>query len=238
MPALADKLSNDIGTIFNAVWNIRDGTAVPTTADVALANGAVKLQAVFLYADLFHSTELQRKHDNRMVAKIVRAYLSSMTQLVKSHSGEVRSFDGDRVMGVFLGDAKNSNAAKCALKMKYTVDKILRPKAETKFTSLTTTGFTLRHCAGVASSEVLVVRGGVRGSNDLVFIGSAPNIAAKLSAMRTTPFHTWITHQVYGKLNAEAKYGGASKQNMWTSATQTLAGEAWSLYKSSWHWAP
>ena len=30
-----------------------------------------------------------------------------MTQLVKSNGGEVRSFDGDRVMGIFIGDGKN-----------------------------------------------------------------------------------------------------------------------------------
>lgn len=236
--ASADKLDTDVGAIFNAVWNIRDGTVVPNTDDVALANGAVRLEAVFLYADLVHSTELQRQFDNRMVAKIVRAYLSSMSQLIKSHGGDVRSFDGDRVMGVFIGNAKNSNAAKCGLKMKYAVDKILRPKAEAKFSSLTTKGFTIRHCAGIARSEVLVVRGGVRGNNDLVFIGSAPNIAAKLSALRATPYNTWLAHNVYSSLNDDAKYGGSQKQNMWTAATRTLAGEQWSLYKSSWHWKP
>jgi hypothetical protein len=50
--ASATKLGSDIGTIFNAVWNIRDGNVVPETNAVALANGAVRLEAVFLYADL------------------------------------------------------------------------------------------------------------------------------------------------------------------------------------------
>lgn len=236
--ASATKLDSDIGTIFNAAWNIRDGNVVPVTDGVALANGAVRLEAVFLYADLFHSTELQRKFDNRMVAKILRAYLSSMSQLIKSHGGTVRSFDGDRVMGVFIGDAMNSNAAKCGLKMKHTVDNILRPKAEAKFPSLTPKGFKVRHCAGIARSEVLVVRGGVRGSNDLVFVGTAPNIAAKLSALRTTPYNTWIAHNVYSKLNKEAKFGGDPSANMWTADKRKLAGEEWSLYKSSWSWKP
>ena len=87
--------------------------------------------------------------------------------------------------------------------MQYTVEKILRPKAEAKFSGLTTKGFKIRHCAGVAASEVLVVRGGVRGSNDLVFVGTAPNIAAKLSALRTTPYNTWITWKVYNNLADE-----------------------------------
>ena len=104
----ATTLGSDIDTILNTTWNIRDGQVVPKTEDVALSNGAVKLDAVFLYADLFHSTELQRKFRNTMVAKVVRAYLSSMSKLIKDHGGEVRSFDGDRVMGVFIGGSKNT----------------------------------------------------------------------------------------------------------------------------------
>jgi class 3 adenylate cyclase len=236
--ASAAKLEADIRTIFDATWNVREGTVIPRTEDVALSNGAVRLDAVLLYADLFRSTQLQRQFGDKMVAKIVRAYLSSMSQLIKSHGGEVRSFDGDRVMGVFIGRSKNSSAAKCALRMKYTIETILRPRAEAKFPSLKEKGFVLRHCAGVASSQVLVVRGGVRGSNDLVFVGSAPNIAAKLSALRTVPYCSWITQQVYSNLHETSKYGGNPRRNMWVADKRTLAGETWSLYKSSWTWKP
>lgn len=68
-----------------------------------------------LYADLAHSTKLAREFPNSMAAKIVRAYLASMTRLVNHNGGKVRSFDGDRVMGVFVGTSKNTDAAKCAL---------------------------------------------------------------------------------------------------------------------------
>ncbi len=93
--------------------------------------------------------------------------------------------------------------------------------------SLSTKGFKIRHCAGVASSEVLVVRGGVLGSNDLVFIGSAPNIAAKLSAMRSTTYRSWITKGVDDRLNEESKYATKNgvKTNMWTAGPETMAGE-------------
>jgi adenylate cyclase len=234
LTVLADTLDTEIGKIFNAKWNIRDGRVVPKSEDVALTNGAVRLDAVFLYADLLHSTQLQRKFPNTMVAKIVRAYLSSMTRLVKSHGGEVRSFDGDRVMGVFIGGSKNTSAANCALKMAHTVNKILRPKAEATFPSLKEKGFKIEHCAGVAASEVLIVRGGVRESNDLVFVGLAPNLAAKLSALRTG-HDCWITKSVYDNLHARAKYTSTEpKQDMWTAAQRTMAGETWSLYRSIW----
>jgi adenylate cyclase len=145
--ALADTLGTEITKIFDTTWNSRDGQVVPETDDVALSNGAVKLEAVFLYADLANSTKLARTFSNSMTAKIVRAYLSSMTRLIKANGGQVRSFDGDRVMGVFVGGVKHTSAAKCALQMKYTVKKILRPKAEAKFSSLKSKGFTITHCA-------------------------------------------------------------------------------------------
>lgn len=234
---LAETIARDIGNILDAVWDIRDGQVVPHTEDVALSNGAVRLQAAFLYSDLAHSTELARRFPNSMAAKIVRAFLASMSRLIRSNGGEIRSFDGDRVMGVFIGDGKNSAAAKCALQMNHVVTQLLRPKAEAKFSSLSSKGFTIRHCVGIHTGDVLVVRGGVRGHNDLVFVGSPPNLAAKLSDVRNPPYHSFITHHVYEKLNVASKYGRDEK-NMWTHQELTLSGETWDCYKSSWRWEP
>jgi class 3 adenylate cyclase len=231
------KLDGDVRKILETPWKIRAGLVVPNTEDVALTDGAVKLDAVMLYADLAHSTRLARKFDRSVAAKVVRAYLSTMTQLVKNAGGEVRSFDGDRVMGVFVGKSKNSSAANCALKMNHVVTKVLRPKAEAKFPSLVKTGFHLAHCVGVHGSPVLVVRGGVRGDNDLVFVGSAPNLAAKLSEIRNSPYHSYITHAVYGNLNTHAKTSSEGKQ-LWEKVRIKLGDETWECYRSGWSRSP
>lgn len=234
---LSDKLTTDVSSIFNTTWNVRDGQVVPTTQDVTLSNGAVRLTAVVLYADLFHSTELARNFPRSVAAKIVRAYLSSMTQLINARGGKVRSFDGDRVMGVFVGGSKHTNAAKCALQMQWMVSQVLRPKAETRFPSLVKKGFKIQHCVGVAKSEVFVVRGGVRGSNDLIFVGSGPNIAAKLSDIRNPPYSSYITWGVHKLLKPEAKTGTNGK-DMWSHTKVKLSGEMWSVYRSTWRWKP
>src|SRR5688572_29134861 len=117
--ALKDDISAEIQRIFVTAWNTREGLVVPKTEHVALKNGAVKFSATMLYADLATSTRLARQFPNSVAAKIVRAYLASMARLVKHNGGAVRSFDGDRVMGVFVGGSKNTKAAKCALQMKY-----------------------------------------------------------------------------------------------------------------------
>ncbi len=234
--AISDDIETEIGRIFSATWNVRDGQVVPKTEDINLSNGAVKLDAVVLYADLYHSTELARTFPRSVAAKVVRAYLSSMTTLINKIGGEVRSFDGDRVMGVFVGENKNSAAAKCALQMNYVVTKVLRPMAEEKFSSLAKEGFVVQHCVGIASSDVFVVRGGVRGSNDLVFIGSAPNIAAKLSEIRNSPWHTYITHTVFGNLNEKSRLSDG--KDMWTAVKCKIGAEEWDCYKSTWTWKP
>jgi adenylate cyclase len=235
--ALENKLSSDVRRIFDTTWNTRAGITVPATDDVALSNGAVKLDAVILYADLAHSTRLARRFNSSVAAKVVRAYLTTMTQLVKQAGGQVRSFDGDRVMGVFVGGSKNTAAARCALKMNFVLQNILKPQAEAKFPSLTQKGFTIAHCVGIHSSSVLVVRGGVRGSNDLVFIGSAPNLAAKLSEIRASPYHSYVTHTVYRNLHDASKFS-AGGRNMWTPVKCKLGDDTWDCYRSNWWWTP
>lgn len=231
------KVTSDIETIFSTAWDERDGTVVPETDDVKLKDGAVNLDVTVLYADLWHSTQLQRDFSYSTTAKIVRAYLSSMAQIVAHCGGHVRSFDGDRVMGIFIGDSKNTQAGDCALKMSRTVNEILRPKAETRFPVLKARGFEIRHCAGAATSEVLVVRGGVRGHNDLVFIGEAPNIAAKLSELRDGP-SSWITAEVHNRLNKSSKLQNGEGADMWRSVTKKIAGTSRTLYSSSYNRDP
>ena len=60
-----------------------------------------------------------------------------------------------------------------------------------------------RNTAGVDMGQVLVVRAGVRGSNDLISIGAAPNVAARLSDCREAPYRSFITAAVFDKMAEE-----------------------------------
>src|SRR5437016_4133112 len=117
--ALKDDLSSDVDRILRQEWNVRDGQVVPKTEDVPLEGGAVKLTATMLYADLADSTDLAMNYDRRIAAKVFKSFLSCSSKIIRSVGGEIRSFDGDRVMGVFVGNNKNTAAAKCALKINH-----------------------------------------------------------------------------------------------------------------------
>ncbi|MDV3351454.1 adenylate/guanylate cyclase domain-containing protein [Leptothoe sp. LEGE 181152] len=236
--ALVDQLKQDVQTIIDTTWNKRNGTVVPSSEDVALAGGAVELDATFLYADLANSSKMAKELDRRVAAKIMKSFLATTARLVKVRGGSIVSFDGDRILGVFVGDSKNTSAARCALNINYVVTKIIQPKFESKYNSVKNASFSIRHGTGIDTGEVLAVRAGARGDNDLIWIGRAPNLAAKLSDIRERYNRSFITASVYNRLNESAKYGGEPKKNMWESCSWKFLDDNISIYRSNWHWQP
>lgn len=232
---LKSDLEAAVDAIVSQPWSVRDGSVVPSTTDVALAGGAVRLTATMLYADLADSTVLAATFDRRVAAKVYKCFLSCASRIIKSEGGHIRSFDGDRVMAVFLGSTQNTSAARCALKIKWAMDHIVRPKLEKQYPSLKDGSYKINHAVGVDISEVLVVRGGVRNDNDLLWIGRAPNIAAKLCGIRGH-YRSFITADVYNKLADTAKFDD-NGNNMWTMQDWSGPGGVSKIYKSSHHWS-
>jgi len=191
-----------------------------------------------LYADLVQSSKLGTDFQQKTAARIFQSFLYCMCRLVTEHGGTITSFDGDRIMGIFVGDSKNTSAAKCALKMNYVVMNIIKPKLLKHFASLQKEGFEISHCVGVDTSSILAVRAGQRGSNDLVWVGRAPNLAAKLSDIRNPPYTSYITADVFFKLNESTIYGGKEKKLMWEERSYNYLGESITVYRSSWWWEP
>lgn len=233
--AIASKIRTDVRRLLRTSWSERDGTVVPKTEDLSLSNGAVNLDAVFLYADMANSTWFAHNWTKYATANVIRAFLSAATQVIRAEGGEIRSFDGDRVMGIFIGNAKCSTAARCALKINYAVRTIVDEELRDRYNDYDRTP-KIGHCTGVALGEAMLVRGGVRGNNDLVSIGTAPNIAAKLSAIRTG-YSTYIATEVRNQLN-EASVIGSDGRNMWSQVFHNIGGQPKVLYASTWWWEP
>jgi class 3 adenylate cyclase len=205
--ALIDDLKRETDEIVKGGWSHRQGEVVPEPKDLRLTNDAVDLQATFLYADLADSTELVFLKQE-IAAEVMRAYLRGATRIIRSCGGDIRSFDGDRVMGVFIEGGKNTAAAKAGLQINYFFSEILKPAFASFYTARFPSQFELRQTVGIDTSDVMVVRGGLRDDNDLVWVGRAPNIAAKLSAIRESGYSTYITRDVFVRLLDESRYGG------------------------------
>lgn len=234
MSVKSDKLDADTSEVLDTAWVTRNGTVVPETQNISLTDGAVSLDATYVYADMANSTGLAQNATNKQTGKVIRAYLNAATQLLHQNGGEIRSFDGDRVMAIFVGDSKNTVAARAALQINWAVDKILRPKIKDKWPTL---DWTLHHGVGIDTGQAMLVRGGVRRvDNDIVSIGSAPNVAAKLSEIRRAPA-IYITQAVYNRLAEGSKY--ASGVDMWSEfGTLTYGGKNFKVRGTSYRWKP
>lgn len=231
---VADDLEAGVAGVLAPVWNSRDGAVIPETADITLNNGAVNLTATYLYADMANSTALAQKYDRPVTAKVIRCYLNAASRLIRHYGGEIRSYDGDRVMGIFIGDAKNTQSVRCGLALSWAVRKVIQPKLAAKWTDL---DWTMDHGVGVDTGEAMLVRAGVRGHNDLISVGSAPNIAAKLSENRSRSIT--ISKAVYDSMAKRVKISTDGTKNMWTAlGDATLGGKVIARYGSNWHWKP
>jgi class 3 adenylate cyclase len=208
---LKADLEAEVKAIFASQWEAETTTGVPDPGDLRLnANHAKDLEtATVLYADLDGSTNMVDNFDWRFSAEVYKTYLRCAAQAIASEDGVITAYDGDRVMAVFTGDYKNTSAVRCAMKINYAVLHIVQPALEAQYPSR---GFTLKHVVGVDTSRLRTARIGVRGDNDLVWIGRAANYAAKLTTLSEKP--TWITKAVYDKMNKEVKYA-ANGSDMW-----------------------
>jgi adenylate cyclase len=234
---MEDELTKAVDSIIKATWDLRAGQVIPETAALTLGNAGVTLEATILYADLADSTELAL-YDQEIAAEVYKAYLLGTSQLIKAAGGEIRSFDGDRVMGVFIGNSKNTSAAKAALKINYFFTMVLAPAFLTFYERLKTSPFKFAQSVGIDTGEIRVARAGVRNDNDLIWVGRAPNIAAKLSSIRVQGISTFITEAVFDKLHESAKVFNG--QQMWERCSWSK-GEPYGttvVYRSAWWFKP
>ena len=228
------QLKIRIDALFKTNFEQREGRVVPASADVTLKDGAVNIEAAFLYTDLAGSAMLSKVCPWTTTAKIIRAFLDSATRLIIKHGGHVRSFDGDRVMGIFLGDSKNSSVSICGREIHWAVRKIIHPAAAKQFTSISGNDIEIRNCTGIDVGEVRAVRSGIRDNNDLIWIGKAASFSALLSEIRAVGYCTYISSRTYNRLNKNSKYDGDGN-DIWQSSVLSFAGERETVYRTN-HW--
>jgi class 3 adenylate cyclase len=226
---LRAELEEQVKKTFRERWTTRPGRAVPTPGDIGLWNDAVTFEsATVLYADLADSTGMVLKKRDSFAAEIYKNYLYVAARIIRSEGGEITAYDGDRVMAVFIGDNKNTSAARSALKINYAVIHIINAALVAQYPE---SDFRVRQVVGIDTSSQFVARTGVRGDNDLVWVGRAANYAAKLTAL-PPEYPTRITESVYTKLHASVKT--TNGRQMWERVTWNATNVT--IYRSNWWW--
>jgi class 3 adenylate cyclase len=108
------EILNEVSKTFATKWATRDGRVVPEQEDIQLGNDGVILDATVLYADMTDSTELVDNYKDWFAAEMYKSYLLAACHVIRNNKGTITSFDGDRVMAVFIGNTKYSVSAKAA----------------------------------------------------------------------------------------------------------------------------
>jgi len=136
----------------------------------------------------------------------------------------------DRVMGIFIGNSKNTTGAKTALQINWAVSKIVNPGLKAQYG---TDAYQMKHVIGVDTSTLFACRIGVRNDNDIVWVGRAANYAAKLTTINEYP--VYITGTVFDSMDDGSKFGGNPQQLMWEERTWTSMNKM-RVFRSSWIW--
>jgi class 3 adenylate cyclase len=225
---LKEDLTSEVRKIFRDKWEERDGRVVPEPKDVGLANVGVNLDATVLYADIDGSTSMVDTKHKQFAAEVYKTYLLCAVRIIKAEGGVVTAYDGDRVMAVFIGDSKNTTAVRTGLKIKSAVVNIINPLIK----EVRNSDFVLRQVVGIDTSTLMAAQTGIRGTNDLVWVGRAANWAAKMCSISEQPYQTIISDTVFKNMNDEVKYSSAERKLMW----EHRSWKGRTVYRSSWSW--
>jgi class 3 adenylate cyclase len=226
--SLGSDIKSEVAAIFRAQWTERDGNVVPEDESIKLTNDGLNVEATVLYADMADSTHLVAGQTKTFAAEIYKTFLHAAAKIIRNEGGTITAYDGDRIMAVYLGNNKNTSAVTSALKIHYAVDSIIAPAIKAQYQQQT---YVPQHVVGIDTSKLFVARTGVRGANDLVWVGRAANYAAKLA---TLPHEhpTWITEEVYNNMHQSVKF--TDGREMWEAMDWNAMNKK-RIYRSNWY---
>lgn len=213
-------LRTAVTNIFRNQWSASDGRVIPVPGDLGLGNLARSFDAAtVMYADLDGSTHLVDSYAWEFSAEVYKAYLRCAARIISDEGGAITAYDGDRVMAIFLGKTKNTQAVRAAMKIAYAVERIINPALKAQYIN---TNYTVAHSIGIDVSPIHAASIGVRGDNDLVWIGRAANHAAKLSNKHGYPI--WITKEVHDVISDDVKKDSRTGSGFWNRSSWTEMG--------------
>ena len=198
---ISEDLAAEVKQIFADQWDTQTTNDVPDPEGIRLNDNHAKdlESATILYADIDSSTNMVDNFQWQFSAEVYKTYLRCSAEIIRNEKGVITAYDGDRVMAVYTGGSKNTNAVRTALKINWAVEKIIQPTLKYQYKD---TDFIVKHVIGIDTSRMRTARIGVKGDNDLVWIGRAANYAARLQVPSATVSEVLVRKNTsYGVLN-------------------------------------
>ena len=194
---LVKKVNDSIDDILNIpVEKIAFDSKIPLDEDITDSNKVYKGEVSILFADMRNSTKFTDDNSAKMVVKVYRSFLKTITRTIRICHGNTRDFIGDGVLAVFSDkeiDGKKVSSAEQAVlagKMICTlIDYCLNPKLKNKYN--TVIGYGIGICTGTVLATKVGMRGNEKNSDvenetGVIWIGSCTNYASKFCGVATS----------------------------------------------------
>lgn len=237
MPTNKAELTSLVDGYLAGTYETYQPRGVPEPADIPLGKKAAKLEATALFIDLRQSSDITNAFRRQTAAKMLKSYFDGAVRIINANNGKVRSFNGDGMLALFVGDSQSNNAVKAAMQVRWYVEHVLWPKFNGYFAAnAAARGGRLDFSigAGLDYGDIYAVRIGIRGTNDVAWVGRCTNTAAKLSNTLHHPRSVGVTRAVYKRLNRNRKY--SDDRHMWSDERFDDFGGVQRAYRTTTFW--
>jgi len=228
--ALKEDIENKIDAYFDEPYDIAETTIVPSTdySKLTFGNKGLVAELCFLFVDIRKSSKLHDVYGLKNAARIYQSFHDINVRIINSLDGEVRAFDGDRIMAVFSGESKCSNSVQAGMKIIWSIRNILNKKINPKIS-----------CGiGIDFGKTLITKVGKGrnvNNNDLVWVGQACNYASHYC--QEADNSVIISNNTFNRISKSCKFS-SKNENMWSEVYIELKNKTKiSCYETTWEWS-
>jgi adenylate cyclase len=235
---LLDDVKASVSTYMTGTYETFEPRDIPVPKDIPQGAKAAKLTATSLFIDLRQSSDITNALRRQTAAKMLKAYFSGAVRIINANNGSVRSFNGDGMLALFRDDSRSINGAKAAMQVRWFVQEILQPRFEQYFQSNRkafgrSLGFDIG--CGLDDGDIYAVKVGIRGTNDVAWVGRCTNTSAKLSNLAASPRRILITRAIYQRLDNSRK--SSNGVAMWSDEVmREIGGVRRAIRSTSYRW--
>ena len=228
---MLEELKNKINAYFTEKYEVEETTIIPSTdySKLTFGNKGLTSEFCFLFVDIRKSSKIHEVYGFANAARIYQSFHDINVRVIDKNEGSVRAFDGDRIMGVFAGDSKNTNAVRSSMQIQWAIRNLLNKYLDVK----------LNIGIGIDFGKILITKVGKGrdpNNNDLVWVGQACNYASHYCQEANNTII--ISEKTYNAMNESVKYSSNTKEkNMWNRKIISLKNNQDIIcYETTWHW--
>src|SRR5215211_1166916 len=131
--SLVSDLEKKVSNYLAGDYQTYEPQGVPNPEDIPLGNEAARLKATTLFIDVRQSSDITNAFRRQTAAKMMKGYFDGAVRIINKNGGKVRSFNGDGMLAIFVGDYRSNNAVKAAMQVDWFVLYVLQPKFQHYF---------------------------------------------------------------------------------------------------------